>query len=134
MDTFIFRFKKTDSELLYALLGYMNVSFKNERLRIDKVNSQLNQMCSLEEAENNKALQYEIEPLSEKQFTNQTLNRVLHNDLTKKQRTAFLLNYLEGYSIKEAAAIMGLSPRAAKLHIDLALEKIILKEKEILRG
>ncbi len=134
IDTVTFRLKKTDSELFYALLGYMNISFKNERLRIDKLNSQLNQIYSLEEAENNQALQYELEPLLEQQFTNESFNRVLHNDLTNRQRTAFLLNYSEEYNIKEVAEIMGISPRTAKLHIDLALEKILFKEKEILRG
>lgn len=134
MGAVTFRFKETDSQLLYALLGYMNTAFKNERLRIDKINSQMKQTCSLEEAENNKALQYEMESLSKEQFTNEKLNNVLHNDLTKKQRTAFLLNYFGGYNIKEAAEIMGLSPRVTKLHIDLALEKILLKEADILRG
>ena len=112
----------------------MKVSFKNERLKIDKINSQLEKISSLEEVENNKALQYEVEPSSEQQFANETLNHILSNNLSKKQRTAFLLNYLEGYNIKEVAELMKIAPRTAKSYIDVALEKIIFQEEEILGG
>jgi len=134
MDTVTFRLKKTDSEILYIFLAYMKVSFINERKRIDKINIGLKKMCSLEESENNKALQYDFESISEKEFDNQKFKDVLFNDLTEKQRTAFLLNYAEGYSIVEIAAMMGITKQSAKSFIDLALEKILLKEIDILEN
>ena len=134
MDTVTFRLKEEDSVLLYALFSYMKVSFKNERLKIDKINSQLEKISSLEEVENNRALQYEVRPLSEQPFANETFSHILSNDLTKKQRTAFLLNYFERYNIKEVADLMGIVPRTAKSYIDVALEKIKSQEREILGG
>ena len=132
MNMVSFKLKKTDSKLLSSLVVYMNTTFKNERAKIENANKNKVQTCPLEEIEKNKALQYEFELPSETKYKNQQFNNVLINDLTKKQRTALLLNLLENYSIVEIAQIMGISKQTAQKHIDLAIQKIKLKENEIL--
>lgn len=111
----------------------MDLAFAHERTKIDKANKKV-QTCSLEEAENNKALQYEFEPLSETQFKNRKLYGVIHKELSPKQRMAFLLYYMGNYNMTEIAALMGITKQTAQKHISLALEKIHLKEADILKG
>ncbi|MEK0337443.1 MAG: RNA polymerase sigma factor, partial [Nitrosopumilus sp.] len=52
------------------------------------------------------------------------------NELPEKQRTAFILKYLQDLKIKDVSAIMGISEGTVKKYLFRAMEKMRIQLKE----